>query len=213
MDEPVGDGIRVLVVDDHPLFRDGVRQLLAQSGEFVVVGEAADGLEMLAYVERHLVHVVLMDLHMPRMDGVTAIARLREVAPQTRVLVLSTYDTDADVLPAIESGAVGYLLKGASRTELLGAVRAAAKGESVLSPPVARRVLGRLREPVPGVLKPREVELLRLVAGGATNREAAGALFVSEATVKASLLRVYERLGARDRASAVAEAYRRGLLS
>ncbi|GIH19877.1 response regulator transcription factor [Rugosimonospora africana] len=213
MGELVNDGIRVLVVDDHPVFRDGLRQLLRGSGEFTVVAEAADGLEALAYVQRNPVHVVLMDLHMPRMDGVTATARLREVAPQTRVLVLSTYDTDADVLPAIESGATGYLLKDASRAELLAAVRAAAKGESMLSPSVARRVLGRLREPVERVLKPREVELLRLVAGGATNREAAVALFVSEATVKASLLRVYERLGVRDRASAVAEAYRRGMLS
>ena len=213
MEAPRDDGIRVLVVDDHPVFRDGLRQLLADSGDFVVVAEAADGLEALAYVERHRVHVVLMDLHMPRMDGVTAIARLRAVAPETQVLVLSTYDSDADVLPAIESGAVGYLLKDASRIELLNAVRAAARGESVLSPPVARRVLGRVRHPGPDPLKPREVELLRLVADGATNREAAARLLVSEATVKAHLLRIYDRLGARDRASAVAEAYRRGLLS
>ena len=212
MGAPAGEGISVLVVDDHPVFRDGLRQLLADSGEFVVVAEAADGLEALAHVQRHAVDVVLMDLHMPRMDGVTAIARLRELAPETNVLVLSTYDTEADVLPAIEAGAVGYLLKDAARPELLDAVRAAARGESVLSPSVARRVLGRVREPAE-LLKPREVELLRLVAEGATNREAAARLLVSEATVKAYLLRIYDRLGARDRASAVAEAYRRGLLS
>jgi DNA-binding NarL/FixJ family response regulator len=208
----VSEGTRVLVVDDHAVFRDGLRQLLAQAGEFTVVVEAADGLEALAYAARCPVDVVLMDLHMPRMDGVTAIRRLREASPQAWVLVLSTYDTEGDVLPALAAGAVGYLLKDASRAELIDAVRAAARGEPVLSPAAARRVISRVRDPAPGPLKPRELELLRLVAGGATNREAAGRLFVSEATVKAYLLRIYDRLGARDRASAVAEAYRRGLL-
>jgi DNA-binding NarL/FixJ family response regulator len=128
------------------------------------------------------------------------------------VLVLTTYDSDDHVLPAIEAGAVGYLLKDASRAELIDAVRAAARGEPVLSPSPARRVLRRAGKPAPELLKARELELLRLVAGGATNREAAGRLFVSEATVKAYLLRIYDRLGARDRASAVAAAYQRGLL-
>jgi DNA-binding NarL/FixJ family response regulator len=209
----MGQPTRVLVVDDHAVFRDGLRQLLTQTGEFEVVAEAADGMEALAWAGRVAVDVVVMDLHLPRMDGVTATRRLRELAPDTKVLVLSTYDTDGDVLPAIEAGAVGYLLKDASRAELVDAVRAAARGEPVLSATVTRRVLQKVREQEPGVLKPREVALLRLVADGATNREAAGRLFVSEATVKASLLRIYERLGARDRASAVAEAYRRGLLS
>ncbi|MGA8116696.1 MAG: response regulator transcription factor [Actinocatenispora sp.] len=205
--------ISVLVIDDHPVFRDGLRQLLSDADGFTVVGEAADGVEALAVLGRTRADVALMDLHMPRLDGAEAIRRLRATAPETRVLVLSTYDTDADVVPAIEAGAVGYLLKDASRTELLTGVRAAAGGESVLSPSVAGRLMGRIRRPPADVLKPREVELLRLVATGATNREAARSLFVSEATVKAYLLRIYDRLGARDRASAVAEGYRRGLLS
>lgn len=204
--------IQVLLVDDHPVFRDGLRQLLNSTGEFTVVAEAADGLEALAYAGRHRVDVVLMDLNLPRMDGVTATARLREITPEARVLVLTTYDSDDHVLPAIEAGAVGYLLKDASRAELIDAVRAAARGEPVLSPSAARRVLSRAGKPASELLKPRELELLRLVADGATNREAARRLFVSEATVKAYLLRIYDRLGARDRASAVAVAYQRGLL-
>jgi DNA-binding NarL/FixJ family response regulator len=205
--------VRVLLVDDHPVYRDGLRQLLDSTGDFTVVAEAGDGLEALAWARREQADVVLMDLRLPRMDGVTAIRRLAEIAPETRVLVLSTYDADDEVLSAIEAGAVGYLLKDSSRADLISAVQSAARGEPVLSPPAARRVLSRLREPAREVLKPRELELLRLVADGATNREAASRLFVSEATVKAHLLRIYERLGARDRASAVAEAYRRGLLT
>jgi DNA-binding NarL/FixJ family response regulator len=204
--------VQVLLVDDHPVFRDGLRQLLDSAGEFTVVAEAADGLEALACARHHQVDVVLMDLNLPRMDGVTATARLRETAPEAKVLVLTTYDSDEHVLPAIEAGAVGYLLKDASRAELIDAVRAAARGEPVLSASAARRVLRRVGKPAPELLKPRELELLRLVADGATNREAAGRLFVSEATVKAYLLRIYDRLGARDRASAVAAGYERGLL-
>jgi len=204
--------VQVLLVDDHPVFRDGLRQLLDGTGEFHVVAEAADGLEALAHVRRHRVDVVLMDLNLPRMDGVTATARLRETTPEAKVLVLTTYDRDDQVVSALAAGAVGYLLKDASRTELIDAVRAAARGEAVLAPSAARRVLNRAARPAAGLLKPRELELLRLVADGATNREAAGRLFVSEATVKAYLLRIYDRLGARDRASAVAAAYERGLL-
>jgi DNA-binding NarL/FixJ family response regulator len=131
----------------------------------------------------------------------------------TRVLVLTTYDSDADVLPAIQAGATGYLLKDAPRQDLLLAVLAATRGESVLSPVVAGRLMGRLRQPPAAELSHREVELLRLVARGMTNRQAAAELFVSEATVKTHLLHVYGKLGARDRASAVAEAYNRGLLA
>lgn len=204
----VTDRTRVLVVDDHPVFRDGLRQLLAD--DFEVVTEASDGLEALAVVAHHAVDVIVMDLHMPHLDGADAIARLRAAAPSAQVVVLSTYHTDAEITSAVEAGAAGYILKDAPRAELLAAVRAAARGESVLSPAVASRVLNRLR--TAETLAPREIELLTLVARGATNREAAATLMVSEATVKAWLLRIYERLGARDRASAVAEAYRRGLL-
>lgn len=128
-------------------------------------------------------------------------------------MVLSTYASSADVVPAVEAGAAGYLLKDSSRSEIVDGVRAAARGEHVLAAEVAGRLMDRVREPAEPLLKPREVELLRLVAGGATNRAAAAELFVSEATVKAYLQQIYDRLGARDRASAVALAYQRGLLT
>lgn len=203
--------IRVLVVDDHPLFRDGLCRLLTGDDEFELVGEAGDGEEALAVLRSRPADVVVMDLHMPRMDGITATARIRAAAPETHVLVLSTYDTDADVVPAMAAGAIGYLLKDVSRAELRAGIKAAARGETVLARSAAGRLVGHVQDPE--LLRPRERELLRLVASGATNREAAAALFVSEATVKSYLLRIYDRLGARDRASAVAEGYRRGLLS
>jgi len=150
---------------------------------------------------------------MPEMDGVSAIAELARRGVASRVLVLTTYDTDSHVLSAIEAGATGYLLKDAPRAELLRAVRAAARGEAVLSPSVATRLIGRVRSPDPGPLSQRELEVLELVAGGSTNREAAARLFVSEATVKTHLLHIYAKLGVGDRAAAVAEAFNRGLLT
>jgi DNA-binding NarL/FixJ family response regulator len=208
-----GGPIRLLIVDDHPVVRDGLRGLFADDPDFQVVGEAANGAEAVARVERVGADVVLMDLRMPEMGGVEAIERLREVSPAVRVLVLTTYDTDSDVLPAVEAGATGYLLKDAPREELIRAVRAAFAGEAVLSPAVARRLMGQVRKPPPEALSQRELEVLALIADGATNRRAAAKLFVSEATVKTHLLHIYEKLGVRDRAAAVAEAYRRRLLS
>jgi DNA-binding NarL/FixJ family response regulator len=153
-----------------------------------------------------------MDLRMPEMGGVEAITRLRRTAPAVRVLVLTTYDTDSDVLPAIEAGATGYLLKDTPRDELFRAVRAAARGEAVLSPSVATRLMGQLRSPAKEPLSQRELEVLRLIARGSTNREAAAQLFISEATVKTHLLHIYAKLGVNDRAAAVAAAFERGLL-
>jgi DNA-binding NarL/FixJ family response regulator len=206
--------IRLLLVDDHPVVRDGLRGVFADDPDFEVVGEAGNGAEAVARVERDGADVVLMDLRMPEMGGVEAIRRLRERAPSVRVLVLTTYDTDSDVLPAIEAGATGYLLKDAPRDELLRAVRAAFEGQPVLSPAVAGRLMGRVRKPPPAEpLSQRELDVLQLVADGATNREAAAKLFVSEATIKTHLLHIYEKLGVRDRAAAVGEAYRRRLLT
>jgi DNA-binding NarL/FixJ family response regulator len=205
--------IRLLLADDHPVVRDGLRGVFADDPDFEVVGEAANGAEAVARVERGGADVVLMDLRMPEMGGVEAIRRLRETAPSVAVLVLTTYDTDSDVLPAIEAGATGYLLKDAPREELIRAVRAAFKGESVLSPAVARRLMSQVRRPPPEALSRRELKVLQLIADGATNREAAARLFVSEATIKTHLLHIYDKLGVRDRAAAVGEAYRRGLLS
>ncbi|MEH1027800.1 response regulator transcription factor [Micromonospora profundi] len=205
--------IRLLIVDDHPVVRDGLRGMFTGDPDFEVVGEARDGAEALALAANSRPDVVLMDLRMPGMDGVTAIGRLVGSGSPAKVLVLTTYDTDADVLPAIEAGATGYLLKDAPREELVRAVRAAARGEAVLSPSVAGRLMGRLRAPAEEPLSHRELEVLAMVAKGTSNREAAARLFISEATVKTHLLHVYAKLGVNDRAAAVAVAYDRGLLT
>ncbi len=208
--------IRLVIADDHPVVRDGLSGIFESDPGFEVLGQAADGAQAVDLAERLGPDVVLMDLRMPGTDGLGAIAEIARRGLAARVLVLTTYDTDADVLPAIQAGATGYLLKDAPRTELLRAVRAAARGESVLSPSVASRVLGRVRRPsndVPDDLSPRELEILGLVARGTTNREAAKRLFISEATVKTHLLHIYAKLGVNDRAAAVAVGFDRGLLT
>jgi DNA-binding NarL/FixJ family response regulator len=212
----VSDRIGLLIVDDHPVVRDGLVGMFEGEPGFEVLGAAGDGAEAVELAERLQPDVVLMDLRMPRLDGLGAIAELARRGVRSNVLVLTTYDTDADVLPAIQAGATGYLLKDAPRTELMRAVRAAARGESVLSPSVASRVLGRVRRPereVPDELSPRELEILELVARGTTNKEAAARLFISEATVKTHLLHIYAKLGVNDRAAAVAAGFDRGLLT
>ncbi|KAA2254530.1 response regulator transcription factor [Solihabitans fulvus] len=187
--------------------------MFSRAEGFEVVGEAANGAEAVTFAESLGPDVVLMDLRMPEVDGVTAIRRLAERRVAARVLVLTTYDTDSDVLPAIEAGATGYLLKDSPKDELFRAVRAAARGEAVLSPSVATRLLSQVRTPAREPLSQRELEVLGLIARGATNREAAGKLFISEATVKTHLLHVYAKLGVKDRAAAVAAAFDRGLLT
>ena len=205
--------IRLLIADDHPVVRDGLSGLFTADPEFEVLGGAADGAEAVRLARALQPDVILMDLRMPRMDGVTAIAELARTGVSARVLVLTTYDTDSHVLPAIEAGATGYLLKDAPREELLRAVRAAARGEAVLSPTVATRLMGRMRAPEAEPLSQRELDVLRLVAEGTTNRESAARLFISEATVKTHLAHIYAKLGVSDRAAAVAVAFGRGLLT
>jgi DNA-binding NarL/FixJ family response regulator len=222
-DEP----IRLLIADDHPVVRDGLSGMFARDPGFEVVGEAADGAAAVRLAGTLRPDVILMDLRMPGLDGLGALAELARQGSTARVLVLTTYDTDSYVLPAIEAGATGYLLKDAPRAELLRAVRAAARGEGVLSPSVATRLMTRVRTPSTQqlgtqqrgtqplstkTLSQRELEVLELVAAGNTNREAAARLLISEATVKTHLLSIYAKLGVSDRAAAVAEAFNRGLL-
>jgi len=204
--------IRLVIADDHPVVRDGIRGMFTGDPDFEVVGEAATGRDAVARAAAHRPDVVLMDLRMPDGDGVWATTQIVE-ADLARVLVLTTYDTETDVLPAIEAGATGYLLKDTPRQDLIRAVRAAARGESVLSPPVARRLMGRVRRPDGGTLSDRELEILREVAKGSTNKGIAEHLFISEATVKTHLLHIYEKLEVGDRAAAVAAGYERGLLT
>jgi DNA-binding NarL/FixJ family response regulator len=205
--------IRLLIVDDHPVVRDGLRGMFAGAEGYEVVGEAADGAQALALAETLAPDVVLMDLRMPGVDGVTAIRRLAARPNPPRVLVLTTYESDSDVVQALEAGATGYLLKDSPRAELFRAVQAASRGESILAPSVASRLVNQLRGPTADTLSDRELEVLSLIAQGETNRGAAARLFISEATVKTHLLHIYEKLGVGDRAAAVATAYDRGLLS
>ena len=206
--------IRVVVVDDHPVVRDGLRGMLSGEPDLEVVGEAGDGAQALAVVTACSPDVVLMDLRMPRMDGVQAIARLAAAHPSVRVLVQTTYDADHDIVRAVEAGAAGVLLKDAPREELFRAVRAAARGEMVLAPAVAARVVGSLRGG-PAVEAPteRELEVLNLVAQGLTNRAVGRRLAISEATVKTHLVHVFGKLGVADRTAAVTVALQRGWIT
>lgn len=205
--------IRLLIVDDHPVVRDGLGGIFHAQPEFEVIGEAANGADAVRRAQALKPDVILMDLRMPELDGVGAIRQLADEGVLAHVLVLTTYDSDTDVRPAIEAGAIGYVLKDAPREELIRAVLAAARGESVLSPSVASRLLAQVRAPAEDPLSERELEVLALVARGATNREAAAELFISTATVKTHLLHIYSKLDVTDRAAAVAEAFNRGLLT
>jgi DNA-binding NarL/FixJ family response regulator len=209
---PIRVPIRVLVVDDHPVVRSGLIGMLSIEDDLEVVGEAGDGEEAVARVAALAPDVVLMDLRMPRLDGAGATARIVAARPGTRVLVLTTFDTDADIVRAVEAGATGYLLKDTPRAQLVDAVRAAARGETVLAPPVAARLVSRLRVPAAEALTPREVEVLAAVARGLSNAEIGRALFIGEATVKTHLLRTFAKLGVDDRTRAVTVAMERGLL-
>ncbi|MFD4612332.1 MULTISPECIES: response regulator [unclassified Streptomyces] len=206
--------ISLLIVDDHPVVLDGLRGMFESAPGFTVLGEAPNGVEAVRKAAALDPDVILMDLRMPGGSGVDAIRELTRRGARSKVLVLTTYDTDSDTLPAIEAGATGYLLKDAPRDELFTAVRAAAEGRTVLSPAVASRLVSAVRAPAPGKepLSAREREVLALVARGTSNREIARELFISEATVKTHLTHLYAKLGVKDRAAAVAVAYDRGIL-
>ncbi|AJF63464.1 response regulator [Streptomyces vietnamensis] len=204
--------VRVVVVDDHTVMRAGVVALLAPVPDITVVGEAADGREALGLVERLTPDVALVDLRMPVMDGVEATAAIAAGPAPTRVLILTTYDTDVEIERAVEAGAVGYLLKDTTADQLAEAVRSAARGETVLAPRVAERLVALMRRPAPVVLTAREQDVLGAVADGLSNAEIGRRLVIAEATVKTHLLRVFAKLDVSDRTRAVVVALERGLL-
>ncbi|AUI61913.1 response regulator transcription factor [Amycolatopsis sp. BJA-103] len=204
--------ITIMLVDDHPVVREGLRGMLEAEPDLSVIGEAGSGDEAVALSRVKQPDVILMDLRMPGLDGVGATRKILADRPGQRVVVLTTYETDADILRAVEAGASGYLLKDASRTELAGAIRAASRGETVLAPSVAGKLVNRVRNPTASPLSAREIEVLRLVAQGNTNADIGRALHISEATVKTHLLRVFGKLDVSDRTAAVTTAMRLGLL-
>jgi DNA-binding NarL/FixJ family response regulator len=204
--------IRILLVDDHPVVRHGLRGMLDAEPDLTVVGEASSGPEGVVLAAAERPDIVLMDLRMPGGDGVAATEKLLSEVPGVRVVVLTTYESDRDILRAIEAGASGYLLKDASPAELADAVRAAARGETVLAPSVASTLVRQVRKPAPPALSARESEVLRLVARGRTNADIGKELFISEATVKTHLLRVFNKLDVADRTAAVTTAMEHGLL-
>jgi len=208
----VADPVQVLLVDDHPVVRAGLRALLSATGRVTVVGEASSGAQAIELARTLTPDVVLMDLQMGEgMDGVSATRALQELDHPPRVLILTTYDTDADILRAVEAGAAGYLLKDAPTAQLVDAVHAAARGETVLAPQVAQRLLTRLRSPAPE-LSAREIEVLTLVTKGLPNKTIARQLFISEATVKSHLVHLFAKLGVDNRTAAVAAARQAGVI-
>jgi DNA-binding NarL/FixJ family response regulator len=186
--------------------------MLEPDPDFDVVGEAASGPEAVALALREHADVVLMDLQMPDLDGASATAQIKAQLPQAQVLVLTTYATDADIVAAIDAGAVGYLLKDAPHEEIARAVRAAARGETTLAPAVAQRLMQRVRSPAADPLSAREIEVLQLAARGLSNSEIANELFVSATTAKAHLVHIYAKLGVNDRTAAVTTALERGII-
>ena len=204
--------IRLLIVDDHPVVRAGMIAMLADEPDLEVVADVGDGAAAVALVGETPIDVVLMDLRMPGVDGVTATRLVRALPGAPEVIILTTYDTDAEIIHAVEAGARGYLLKDTEPAVLSEAIRRAARGETVLAPPVAAKLAAQLRSPRRPELTPREVEVVHLVARGLSNPEIARALSIGEATVKTHLLRIFTKLGVADRTAAVTTAYSLGLI-
>ena len=203
--------IKLLICDDHPVVRSGLRGMLESQPDLEVVAEATDGGEAVELARHHNPDVILMDLRMPKMDGITATERIKTEDPAAAVLILTTYETDADVVRGVDAGALGFLLKDAPEERIFDAIYDVARGASPLSSTVAARLIGRMRGD-DNVLSTREVEILQLVARGVNNRGIANELWISEATVKSHLNRVFDKLDAVDRTSAVTAALKRGIM-
>lgn len=208
--------IRVLIVDDHPVTRDGLRSALSASDEIELVGEATDGEEALEQVKKLQPDIVFMDVRMPGMSGLEATRAIREFRPETKVILFTVDETQAAVTEAIQAGISGYLLKDSGAPDLIRAARLALEGKTVIHPTITEQLIDQVRLPVPkhpeAPLSPRETEILQKVAWGATTKEVAHQLGISAHTVKTHLERIYDKLGANDRAQAVAIAIRLGLV-
>ncbi len=214
--------IKILIVDDQALFREGLRTLLSVQADFEVVGEASNGEEALRYAAQYHPNVILMDLRMPVMDGVTATRRLRELYPECKVIVLTTFDDDEDIFEGMRAGAVGYLLKDVSSEKLFEAIHATSRGEYFLMPSITAKVMAefsRLSRPAPKAdfelvdpLSSREIEILRLVSTGLSNKEIADKLVIAEGTVKNHLTNILAKLSAKDRMQAVIKARDLGII-
>ncbi|WP_022884523.1 response regulator [Glaciibacter superstes] len=206
--------IRVLVADDHPIVRGGIVGLLGAADDIEVVGEASDGAEAVTLATTLAPDLVLMDLRMPQLDGVAATAQILAASATTRVLILTTYESDDQILGAIEAGASGYLLKAAPQAEIIEGVRSVARGQTVLAPSIAAKLVQRVRTDAPAAprLSARELQVLTLVSAGQSNPQIARSLFIGEATVKTHLLHAFEKLKVSDRTRAVTRAMELGLL-
>ena len=204
--------IRILIADDHPVVRSGLRAVLASQSDFEVVSEAENGEAAVALFTSHAPDVILMALQMPVMDGLTAIRQIHARKPEVKILVLTTYDTDSDIMPALEAGATGYLLKDAPPEELFRAVRSAARGEVTLAPSVAEKMTRRLTTTSSNALSMREIEVLELASRGNSNKDIADKLHITEATVKSHFVHIFNKLGAADRTSAVTIALKQKII-
>lgn len=211
------EAIKILIADDHPVVREGLSAMLDKEQDIQVVGEAENGVEAVSKAKALKPDIVLMDLRMPQLDGVEAMRQIRTENPGIKFIVLTTYDNDEYIFKGIEAGARAYLLKDAPREELFKAIRAVYRGESLIQPAVAGKVLDRFAElsrqaQVPEALSEREIEVLKLMAKGAANKEIAAELFITESTVKSHIANIFQKLEVNDRTEAVTQAIRKGII-
>ena len=204
--------IRILIADDHPIVRSGLKAILASQPDFELIADADNGSAAVALSANLRPDVILMDLQMPIMDGLTAIKQICATQADVNILVLTTYDTDADIMPALEAGATGYLLKDTPPEELFRAIRSASQSEKVLAPAITARLMERLSSRAVKSLSGREIEVLELAARGDSNRDIASKLHITEATVKSHFVHIFDKLGVSDRTAAVTVALEKKII-